>query len=114
MHLGIDITASPAICMRFMRTTLSLDEDVALELQRLQRKRGDASLLFWKAGLGAAMLLIPLAAAAVQSHYREGVLATRWRCCASARTTSCFEVFLRPASVNAYFLSTCGIVTYYA
>lgn len=25
-----------------MRTTLSLDEDVALELQRLQRKRGDA------------------------------------------------------------------------
>ena len=25
-----------------MRTTLSLDDDVAIELQRLQRKRGDA------------------------------------------------------------------------
>jgi len=34
-------------------------------IARRQRKRGDASLLFWKAGLGAAMLLIPLAAAAV-------------------------------------------------
>ena len=34
-------------------------------LSRRQRKRSDASLLFWQAGLGIAMLMIPVAAAAL-------------------------------------------------
>jgi len=34
-------------------------------LSRRQRKRSDASLLFWQAGLGIAMLMIPVASAAL-------------------------------------------------
>ncbi len=35
------------------------------ELSRRQRKRSDVSLLFWQAGLGMALLMIPVAAAAL-------------------------------------------------
>lgn len=34
-------------------------------ISQRKRKRGDASLLFWKAGLGIALLMIPIAAAAL-------------------------------------------------
>jgi len=34
-------------------------------ISRRKRKRSDASLLFWKAGLGTALLMIPIAAAAL-------------------------------------------------
>ena len=35
------------------------------DISQRKRKRSDASLLFWKAGLGAALLLIPIATAAL-------------------------------------------------
>lgn len=35
------------------------------DISRRKRKRSDASLLFWKAGLGAALLMIPIATAAL-------------------------------------------------
>ncbi len=38
---------------------------VLLGISRRKRKRGDASLLFWKTGLGIALLLIPAAIAAL-------------------------------------------------
>ena len=38
---------------------------ILLYISKRKRKRSDASLLFWKAGLGTALLMIPIAAAAL-------------------------------------------------
>ena len=38
----LDINASSELCFDAMRTTLSLDDDVAVELERLQRSRQES------------------------------------------------------------------------